>query len=103
VAGRGDRGPHLDVNVLQASPALQLADATADEWIGPGPGEGAAEDLAQPVQAGPAVRTNGQLARRLGVAQGTVRSHLEHIDSRLEVSSRTSAVARAFPDRAAHS
>jgi DNA-binding CsgD family transcriptional regulator len=47
--------------------------------------------------------TNGQIARRLGVAEGTVRSHLEHIYSRLEVSSRTAAVSRAFPDRAAQS
>jgi DNA-binding CsgD family transcriptional regulator len=46
--------------------------------------------------------TNVQIARRLGVAEGTVRTHLEHIYGRLQVSSRTAAVARAFHDRDAH-
>jgi DNA-binding CsgD family transcriptional regulator len=44
--------------------------------------------------------TNVQIARRLGVAEGTVRKHLENIYSRLHVSNRTAAVTRAFPDRA---
>jgi DNA-binding CsgD family transcriptional regulator len=45
--------------------------------------------------------TNTQIARRLGLSQATVRTHLEHIYGRLHVSSRTAAVTRAFPDRAA--
>ena len=43
--------------------------------------------------------TNTQIARRLGVAEGMVRTHLENIYARLQVSSRTAAVLRAFPDR----
>ena len=42
--------------------------------------------------------TNTQIARRLGISEGTVRSHLEDIYERLNVSSRTAAVTRAFPD-----
>jgi DNA-binding CsgD family transcriptional regulator len=45
--------------------------------------------------------TNTQIARRLGISEATVRTHLEHIYDRLHVSSRTAAVTRAFPDRAA--
>ncbi len=44
--------------------------------------------------------TNTQIARRLGVTEGTVRTHLENIYERLNVSSRTAAVTRAFPYRA---
>ena len=42
--------------------------------------------------------TNTKIARQLGIAEGTVRSHLEDIYSRLQVSSRAAAVARVFPD-----
>jgi DNA-binding CsgD family transcriptional regulator len=45
--------------------------------------------------------TNAQIARRLGVTEGTVRIHLQNIYGRLQVSSRTAAVTRVFPDRAA--
>lgn len=41
---------------------------------------------------------NAAIARRLGLSRGTVRKHLENIYASLEVSSRTAAVARAFPD-----
>jgi len=40
--------------------------------------------------------TNGQISRRLGVSEGTVRKHLENIYARLQVSSRAAAVTRAF-------
>lgn len=41
--------------------------------------------------------TNSQIARRLGVTEGTVRKHLEHIFERMSVTNRTAAVVRAFP------
>ncbi len=44
-------------------------------------------------------RTNTQIARQLGLSEGTVRTHLENIYSRLQVSNRTAAVVRAFPGR----
>jgi DNA-binding CsgD family transcriptional regulator len=46
-------------------------------------------------------RTNTQIARHLGLSEGTVRTHLENIYARLDVSNRTAAVIRAFPDRVA--
>jgi DNA-binding NarL/FixJ family response regulator len=55
-------------------------------------------DLLRLVAAG---HTNAQIARRLGLSEGTVRTHLENIYSRLQVSGRTAAVTHAFPDRAA--
>jgi DNA-binding CsgD family transcriptional regulator len=55
-------------------------------------------DLLRLVAAG---HTNTQIARRLGISAGTVGTHLENIYRRLHVSSRTAAVTRAFPDRAA--
>jgi DNA-binding CsgD family transcriptional regulator len=80
--------PHLHQAYLHAerrrrpSPAL-----TPRHW-----------ELLRLVAAG---HTNAQIGRRLGVTEGTVRKHLENIFGRLQVSSRTAAVTRAFPDRAA--
>jgi DNA-binding NarL/FixJ family response regulator len=54
--------------------------------------------LLQLVAAG---HTNAQIARRLGISERTVRTHLENIYERLHVSSRTAAVIHAFPDRVA--
>jgi DNA-binding CsgD family transcriptional regulator len=44
--------------------------------------------------------TNGQVARELGIAEATVRKHLEHAFRKLQVSTRTGAVARAAELRA---
>jgi DNA-binding NarL/FixJ family response regulator len=38
--------------------------------------------------------TNRQIARELGVSEGTVRKHLENVYARLGVQSRTQAIAR---------
>lgn len=43
--------------------------------------------------------SNGQIARRLGITEATVRKHLEHIFDRLHVTSRTAAVTAAFGDQ----
>ncbi len=45
--------------------------------------------------------TNSQIARRLGISEGTVRTRLENIYEKLNISSRTAAVTRAFADRVA--
>jgi DNA-binding CsgD family transcriptional regulator len=52
------------------------------------------EELLRQVAAG---HTNAQIARRLGISEGTVHVHLEHIYAKLNVSSRVAAVNRAFP------
>jgi DNA-binding CsgD family transcriptional regulator len=43
-------------------------------------------------------RTNAQIARRLGISEGTVRTHMDNVFQRLQVTSRAAAVVRAFPD-----
>lgn len=48
------------------------------------------EEVLRLVQEGLA---NKQIGRRLGISEGTVRKHLEHILGRLGVRSRTAAVA----------
>jgi DNA-binding CsgD family transcriptional regulator len=55
-------------------------------------------DLLHLVAAG---HTNTQIARRLGISEGTVRTHLENIYERLGVSSRAAAVTRILADRVA--
>ena len=55
-------------------------------------------DLLRLLAAG---HTNTQIARRLGISEGTVRTHLQNIYERLDVSSRTAAVTRALADRVA--
>jgi len=42
--------------------------------------------------------TNGQIARRLSITEGTVRTHLENIYRKLGVSSRAAAITRAARD-----
>ena len=75
--------PHLHQAYLDAErrrhPAPKL---TARHW-----------DLLHLVAGG---HTNAQIARRLGISEATVRTHLEHVYRLLGVSSRTAAVTRAF-------
>lgn len=42
-------------------------------------------------------RNNADIGRQLCLSEGTVRKHLENIFERLQVSTRTAAVARAYP------
>jgi DNA-binding NarL/FixJ family response regulator len=79
--------PHLHEAFLDAERRRRdIPDLTARQW-----------DLLRLVAAG---ATNAQIARRLGISEGTVRTHMEHIFARLQVSSRAAAITRAFPDRA---
>jgi DNA-binding CsgD family transcriptional regulator len=41
--------------------------------------------------------TNAQVARAMGVSEATVRKHMENAFSRLDVGTRTAAVAKVLP------
>jgi DNA-binding CsgD family transcriptional regulator len=76
--------PHLHQAYLDAEYCrARTSELTPRQW-----------ELLHLVAAG---HTNTQIARRLGLSEGTVRKHLENIYSRLHVSSRTAAVTHAFP------
>jgi ATP/maltotriose-dependent transcriptional regulator MalT len=45
-----------------------------------------------------AAHTNIQIAHRLGVSEGIVRTHLRNVYERLQVPSRIAAITRTFPD-----
>jgi DNA-binding CsgD family transcriptional regulator len=80
-------------------PHLQLAYHDAERRRSPVPKLTARQwDLLHLIAGG---RSNFQIARQLGLSEGTVRTHLENIYARLNVSNRTAAVVRAFPDRVA--
>jgi DNA-binding CsgD family transcriptional regulator len=81
-------GPHLDQAYLDAERRRHPVPRLTPRQ----------RDLLHLVAAG---HTNSQIARRLGISETTVRTHLENIYARLHVSSRTAAVTRAFPNRAA--
>ena len=71
-------GPHLDQAYLDAEQRRHSV-----------PGSPRQMDLLHLVAAG---HTNTQISRRLGISEGTVRTHLENIYQRLHVSRRTAAV-----------
>jgi DNA-binding CsgD family transcriptional regulator len=80
--------PHMQEAFLDAERRRNpVPDLTRRHW-----------DLLHLLAAG---RTNTQIARQLGLSEGTVRTHLENIYARLEVSNRTAAIIRAFPNRVA--
>jgi DNA-binding CsgD family transcriptional regulator len=80
-------------------PHLYQAYLDAERRRDPGPGLTPRQtELLRLVADG---HTNAQIARRLGLSEGTVRTHLENIFSRLQVSSRTAAVLHAFPEQPA--
>jgi len=80
--------PHLREAYLDAERRRRcLPDLTPRHW-----------ELLRLVAAG---ATNAQIARRLGISEGTVRTHMENIFERLQVSSRVAALARAFPEHTA--
>ena len=79
-------------------PHLQQAYLDAERRRRPGrPLTPRQKDLLYLLAAG---HTNTQIARRLGISEGTVRTHLENIYQRLHVSSRAAAVTCALSDRA---
>jgi len=97
------RGPGADFSeydralLVLLRPHLYQAYVDAERRRHPGPQLTPRQwDLLRLVAAG---HTNTQIARRLGVSEGTVRTHLANIYGRLQVSSRTAAVTRAFQDR----
>jgi DNA-binding NarL/FixJ family response regulator len=75
--------PHLDARFRAWQRRRQPSPLTARQ-----------RELMTLVAAG---RTNGQIARQLRISEGTVRTHLENIFQRLQVSNRAAAVVRAFP------
>ena len=81
-------GPHLDQAYLEVQRRRHPVPRLTPRQTG----------LLHLVAAG---HTNTQIARRLGISEGTVRTHLENIYERLQVSSRAAAVTRAFADRVA--
>jgi DNA-binding CsgD family transcriptional regulator len=81
-------GPHLDRAYLEAERRRHPVPRLTPRQ----------KDLVRLLAAG---HTNTQIARRLGITEGTVRAHLENIYERLNVSSRAAAVTRAFADRVA--
>jgi DNA-binding CsgD family transcriptional regulator len=99
------RGPGLDFSERDRAlltllrPHLHQAYLDAERYRHPVPRLTLRQnDLLRLVAAG---HTNTQIARRLGISEGTVRTHLENIYERLHVSSRTAAVTRAFPHQVA--
>lgn len=79
-------------------PHLQAAYVTAERRrLGQAPLTARQREILQYVAAG---LTNDQIGRRLAVSPGTVRKHLENVFARLDVTSRTAAVARADLDDA---
>ena len=78
----GARVVNHDARVLLATPEL-------DDELGLTPRE---RQVIDRIATG---ETNGQVARGLGIAEATVRKHLEHAFHKLGVSTRTGAVARA--------
>jgi DNA-binding CsgD family transcriptional regulator len=100
-----DRGPGLDFSerdralLVLLRPHLHQAYLDAERRRRPVPQLTARHwDLLRLLAAG---HTNAQIARRLGISEGTVRTHLENLYGRLNVSSRTAAVTRAYSDRVA--